>query len=199
MKKILFSLFLLCLLSLDLIAQDRSVRPQAIGVSFVLNDFTTAQRIRSGSLEKVLREKKWAKFADMAPGLGLTYFKGLNKHVDFAGTLTASFVNYPFPKRPPTPSDGLLLEGDASVNLKMFSDDYWFTPYLSLGVGASKYSFYYGAFIPLGGGFKVNLFDEASLFITTQYRVPVTTENANYHFSYSIGVSGVIGKKKALK
>ncbi|MFL5773083.1 MAG: hypothetical protein ACJ75F_07995 [Flavisolibacter sp.] len=196
MKKLIASLFLFCLLSTHSFAQNITPRTKSIGVSFILNDFTTPQRIRSGSIEQVVRDKKWAKFNEMSPGLGLTYFKGLQDHLDFAGTLTASFVNYPFPTRPPTASDALLLEGDASVNIKMFPDNYWFTPYFSAGVGASKYKSYYGAFIPLGIGFKVDFYHEATIFANTQYRIPVVTENTNYHFMYSIGVSGVIGKTK---
>jgi OOP family OmpA-OmpF porin len=199
MKKVFASLFLLCLLSQNLFAQDKPVRQSAIGVSFLLNDFNTPQRIRTGSLTKVLRDKKWAKFSEMAPGLGLTYFKGLQKNIDFAGTLAGSFVNYPFPGRPAFASDALLLEADASVNLKMFSDDYWFTPYLNLGIGASKYRVYYGAFLPVGLGFKFNIFNEAAVFINGQYRIPVTAENSNYHLMYSIGISGVVGKKKQPK
>jgi OmpA-OmpF porin, OOP family len=38
------------------------------------------------------------------------------------------------------------------------------------------------------------LFDEAHFFINSQYRIPVTTNTANYHFLHSIGIAGVIGK-----
>ncbi|HEY0356681.1 MAG TPA: hypothetical protein VGC29_10775 [Flavisolibacter sp.] len=194
MRKIFASFIILSLLSLDSIAQSDNIRPKSIGVSFILNDFLTANRIRNGSLEQVMREDRWAKFSEMAPGLAITYFKGLHRNVDFAGTLGASFANYPFPNKPAFDRESLLLEADASVNLKMFSDAYWFTPYLIAGIGASKFRNYYGAFIPLGGGIKVNFFDEASLFINTSYRIPVTAETANYHLMYSIGVSGIIGK-----
>jgi OOP family OmpA-OmpF porin len=197
MKKFVASLFLFCLLYTNSFAQNINTRSKSIGVSFILNDFTTPQRIRSTSIEQVFRDKKWAKFNEMSPGLAITYFSGLQDHLDFAGTLTASFVNYPFPTRPPEATDALLLEGDASVNLKMFPDNYWFTPYVSAGIGGSKYKGYYGAFIPLGIGFKVDFYREATIFANTQYRIPVTTENSNYHFMYSIGVSGVIGKGKA--
>ncbi|HWJ91060.1 MAG TPA: hypothetical protein VNR87_08095, partial [Flavisolibacter sp.] len=139
MKNLIVSIFLLCLISSHSFAQNINTRSKSIGVSFLLNDFTTAQRIRSSSLEQVFRDKKWAKFNEMSPGLGITYFKGLQDHLDFAGTLAASFVNYPFPTRAPSASDALLLEADASVNVKMFSDSYWFTPYFSAGVGASKF------------------------------------------------------------
>ena len=43
---------------------------------------------------------------------------------------------------------------------------------------------------------KVNLFDEAHVFVTSTYRVPVTTETANYHLQHSIGFAGRLGKKK---
>ena len=98
MKKVLASLFVLSLFFQDSVAQ---IRPKALGVSFIMNDFVTAQRIRSGTIESVIRNKQWAKFKEMNAGLAVTYFKGLQKHVDFASTLGASFVNYPFPNKAP--------------------------------------------------------------------------------------------------
>ena len=195
MKNVIAAFVLFGLLSTNISAQDKPVRPMALGVSFVMNDFNTAQRIRGGSLSQVFRDKQWAKFKEMSPGLALTYFKGLKPYVDFAGTLAASFVNYPLRNnKTASSSDGLLLEGDVSGNFKMFDESYWVTPYVSAGVGASKYKGYYAAFVPLGLGFKVNLFDEAAIFIASQYRIPVSYETGNYHFMYSFGISGVIGK-----
>ena len=83
------------------------------------------------------------------------------------------------------------------MNFKLVSEKYWVQPHLIAGVGAQKYANYFGAFIPLGLGVKVNFFDEAHLFITSQYRVPVTTQNAAHHFHLSIGVAGILGKKNA--
>lgn len=174
---------------------DDYIRPTSLGVSFFFNDYTTAERIRSGTLSSVLRNKQWAKFREMSPGLAVTYIQGLKKHIDFAGTLAGSFTKTALPDQTRS-NDNFLLEGDASLNLKMLSDRYIFTPYLIAGVGASSYDGKIGAFMPLGGGLKVNFFDEAALFITSQYRVPVTTETSNYHFFNSIGFAGVIGKKK---
>jgi hypothetical protein len=194
MKNSLAALFVLALFSLNASAQDKPIRPKALGLSFIMNDFTTAQRIRNGSLSRVFRDKNWADFNEMSPGLGLTYFKGLKPYVDLAATLGASYVNYPLRNKPSSSGDGLLLEGDVSLNLKMFDESYVVTPYVSAGAGISKYKKYYGAFVPLGLGLKVNLFDEASIFLAGQYRVPVTYETANYHFMYSFGISGVLGK-----
>ena len=131
----------------------------------------------------------------MTPGLAISYFKGLKNHIDFAGTVAASFARFALEDQTPT-NDQFLLEGDASVNLKMFSDKYIFTPYLNVGVGVSLYDGKFGTFLPLGAGLKLNLFDEAAIFMTSQYRVPVTTETNNYHFTGSIGIAGTIGGKK---
>ena len=130
MKKILAVLLALYLITPGSFAQDDEIRPAAIGVSFILNDFSTADRIRTGSLSKVLANKQWAKFKEMAPGIAITYFKGLRKHIDFAGTLAGSFVSYPLLNRPASSGDKFLLEADASVNLKMVSEKYWVQPYL---------------------------------------------------------------------
>jgi outer membrane protein OmpA-like peptidoglycan-associated protein len=197
MKKILTILFALYFVVPGASAQDDEIRPAAIGVSFILNDFTTADRIRSGSLSRVLSNKQWAKVREMAPGLAVSYFKGLRKHVDFAGTLAGSFVNYPLLNRTASSGDKFLLEADASVNLKMVSEKYWVQPYLIAGLGAQMYDgTYFGAFIPTGVGLKLNLFDDAHLFVTSQYRIPVTKETVNYHFLHQFGIAGRIGAKK---
>ncbi len=195
MKKFLVLLFVSSFISLHSFSQEASnIRPAALGISFSLVDYTTAQRIRSSSLSSVLNQKQTASLKEMSPAISVSYFKGLRNHIDFAGTLLASFTNVTMEGRTNT-SDAFLLEGDASVNLKMFSENYFFSPYLSAGVGFSSYDKKLGAFIPLGGGLKFNIFDEAAIYITSQYRVPVTTETASYHFVHGFGIAGLIGKR----
>jgi outer membrane protein OmpA-like peptidoglycan-associated protein len=197
MKKILTLLFALYLFAPAGHAQDDEIRPAAIGVSFILNDFTTADRIRNTSLSSVLANGSWAKFKDMSPGIAITYFKGLRKHVDFAGTLAGSFVNYTLQNKAPTSGDKFLLEADAAVNIKLLTEKYWVTPYVIAGVGAQMYDgTYFGAFIPTGAGIKINLFDDAHVFLTSQYRIPVTKETVNYRFFNQFGIAGRIGNKK---
>ncbi len=196
MKKILSAFFALCLLVPTAHAQKEDHRRQpAIGISFFLNDFVTADRIRTTSLNTVLSDKSWAKMKEMSPGFAVHYFQGITNHVDFAAMLGGSYINYPMPKKVFS-GESFLLEASATVNLKLTTEQYWVQPYLIAGVGAHKYRSYYGAFLPLGLGFKVNFFDEAYLFMNSQYRVPVTTETANYHFQHSIGVAGALRKKK---
>jgi outer membrane protein OmpA-like peptidoglycan-associated protein len=172
------------------------IRQQSLGINFTLTDFETANLIRTHSLSSVLRDNKWAKLKEMSPGISVSYAKGVTSHIDFTTELNGAFLDYPFRDKPALNNNYLLLEGDASANFKLVSENYWVIPYASAGVGASEYKSYYGAFIPVGVGFRINLLDEAGVNIASQYRIPVTYETANYHFYYSFGVYGTIGKKK---
>lgn len=201
MKKILVCLSLTAL-GFAAMAQNADTkkadnkRGSFLGVSFFLNDYTTAQRIRSTSLTTVLNDKRVAKFREMSPGIGITYFKGLSNFIDFAGTIGGSFPRITQADQSFSSGDKFLFEADASANLKMFSERYIFTPYLIAGIGVSHVSDKFDAFIPLGLGFKANILDEAAIFLNGQYRVPVTTQANNYHFQYGLGFAGLIGKKK---
>jgi OmpA-OmpF porin, OOP family len=195
MKKILSALFALYLLvPVSYGQKENYIRPKAIGVSFFLNDFITPNRIRTSSLSQVISDKKFARMREMSPGLALNYFQGISNHVDFNASLSGSFVNYPMPGKTFF-NDNFLLDANATVNLKLTTEKYWVQPYLIAGIGVHKYKYYYGATLPLGLGMKVNFWDEAHLFITTTYHVPVITETSNYHLQHSIGIAGALKKK----
>ncbi len=195
MKKILFS-FLAIGLFINSFGQDDYKKRPSIGVSFVLNDFKTAAKIRTTSLSNVLRTKQYKQTKDMAAGLAVNYIQGLSNNIDIEVAVSGSFLDYPVPGKALTSQSNLLLEAVTTANLKLNSDKYWISPYITVGVGASKYKGYYSAFIPAGLGLQINLFDEAFLLLNTQYRIPVT-ENAAYHFYHSFGIAGNIGKAKA--
>lgn len=196
MKKTLalvFSFFLIGYSFSQDTARRSYIRRPALGISFLFNDYATPQRIRSSSLSSVIANKQKAKFSEMETGIAISYFQGLNNNLDLATTLAGSFADYAVGSENSIDSR-LLLEGDVSLNIKLLSEKYWVTPYASLGAGISKYGSYYGAIIPVGVGLKLNLFDEAHFFLNSQYRIPVTTNTANYHFMHSVGIAGVIGK-----
>ncbi len=195
MKKILF-LFFIIGLAIPSFGQKDYKKRSSFGIHFFMNDFRTAANLRTAGLASVLKSKEWHKTKYMTAGAAISYIKGLNNNLDFAGTLSGSFVDYPVPGKPSRINPSLLLEGAATVNLKLFSDKYFFSPFLTAGVGASKYRGYYGAFIPVGVGAQVRLIDEVYLMLNSQYRVPVS-ENAAYHFYHSVGVAANLFPKKA--
>jgi OmpA-OmpF porin, OOP family len=196
MKRIVFPLLTFFFISYSYAQETRNtyVRKPALAISFFFNDYVTANRIRTTSLSSVIANKQKARLKEMDPGIAVSYFKGLSNHIDLASTLAGSFVEYTAGTYSDVTSR-FLLEGDVSLNFKLFSEKYFFTPYAILGAGISKYGPHYGAFIPTGVGLKVNLVDEAHIFLNSQYRIPVTPTTANYHFMHSIGIAGVIGTK----
>lgn len=199
MKKISGMVLALIFLHTLAFSQDEDyIQNPTFGVHFIFNDFKSAQAIRSTSLGTALRNKQFGKIKEMSPGLAINYIQGLTPSFDFSTTLSGSFLDYPFKDGTTSGKDNLLLEADASIRGKMFSNKYVVSPYFQVGIGGSKYKGYWGAFIPAGVGLQVNLFDEAFLLINSQYRIPVT-ETANYHFFHSIGLAGVIGKRKSTK
>ncbi|MFM7511607.1 MAG: hypothetical protein ACKO33_07555 [Bacteroidota bacterium] len=176
-------------------AQDNQKGAQTFGVSFYLNDFATASRIRTTSLNTVISEKTFSRIGEMSAGLAVNYAKQIRPNTSFAASLGISGMRYPMTGRVINNSRSLL-EFSAALNFMMTTDEYYVQPYLTLGVGGHRYGPHYGAFIPAGLGLKLNIFSEANLFITSNYRVPVTNETASYHFQHMIGVAAPLGKKK---
>lgn len=198
MTKVIALAIVLPLLAANGWAQEKSrnyTAPPALAVHFLLNDFTTPQRIRATSLSDVLRHNQLAKVKEMYPGIGISYYNGLCNHIDLNSSLNASFAKVPLHDHPEANDNYLLLEGIAAIDIKLLTDRHMVTPFATIGIGASNYKGYYGAFMPLGGGIKINFFGEAALIVATQYRVPVTTETSSYHFVHSIGIAGILRTK----
>lgn len=196
MKKLYFLIFAIMVFA-TCFSQSDYKKPSAIGFNFVFNDFQTATEIRTTSLGSVIRAKNLFKTNRMETGLSLNYLKGLSEHVDFIGTISGAFLDYPSRtlNAPPLGTNDLLLETTAGINLKLLSDKYWISPYANFAVGASSYNGYFAALAPVGVGVQVSIFGEAYLLVNSQYRLPVT-QNANYHFYHSIGVAGNITNRK---
>ncbi|MBC7889442.1 MAG: OmpA family protein [Ferruginibacter sp.] len=195
MKKIILSFLTLGLL-INSFAQTEYKKLPSLGIHFLFNDFKTAADLRNSGLANVIRDKNWSKTSRMTPGLALSFMQGLSNNIDFAATASGSFVDYPVPDKISNGNAKFLLDITAVAHLKLTPDKYWVSPYLTLGVGASKFQGYFGAFIPTGAGLQVNLFDESFLLINSQYRIPVT-ENVAYHLYHSIGFAGSIATRKA--
>jgi len=194
MKKLVFSLASIACFA-TAFAQDDYKKSPSIGVHLVLNDFKTAADIRRNGLSNVIRDKDWTKVKDMNAGLALSYIQGLSNHVDFAATLAGSFLDYPVPNKISDGQQYLLLEAAATANLKLLTDKYWFNPFLTGGIGASKYKGYFGAFLPVGVGLQFKVLPETFLLLNSQYRIPVT-ENLAYHLYHSFGVVKSFNKPK---
>jgi len=200
MFKILFSsaLFFFQFIDISAAQTNNYIKNPAIGIHFIENDFKGADYIRTNSLSDAFRNKQFANSKNMKAGLSINYLRGISNHFDFSVTLAGSYLDYMLHNGTTLGNGSLLLETDASLIAKLFTDRYWVSPYLVAGMGASKYINYYGAFIPVGLGLQANFSNEVYLMINAQYRVAVTNK-VNNHFYYSIGLEGNILKKKRKK
>lgn len=174
---------------------ENHIQNPAFGVHYILNDFKSVQAIRATSLRLALRNNQFGRVSDMAQGLGLNYITGLNPHLDLSSTLTGSFPDYAVKNYTPAGKGSLLLELDASIRAKLFTNKRVVSPYLQSGIGVSCYSSYWDAFVPAGVGVQARILDEAFLIVNAQYRLGIT-DKASDHLFYSIGLAGNIGRKK---
>jgi OOP family OmpA-OmpF porin len=199
MKSLFFCSIFFLQLGLPSSAQDHNyIKNPAIGIHFIMDDFKTADYIRSNSLSEAFRNNQFANSKNLKSGLGISYLQGLSNHLDFSITLAGSYLDYTLHNGTTLGSGSLLLETDASLIGKMFTDKHLISPYFVAGAGGSQYKNFYGVFIPLGTGLQVNFSNEAYLLINIQYRIAVTNM-VNDHFYYSMGVAGNILKKKRKK
>lgn len=99
MKKIWLSVVALSLFAVAN-AQHEYKKHPALSVNFNLYDFKTATDIRTNGLSSVLRSKDWKNTARMRAGFSLGYMEGISNHVDFHGTLSGAYVEYPIENKP---------------------------------------------------------------------------------------------------
>ena len=175
-------------------SKNRYKKKPSLGFHFTLHDFATATAIKTTSISKVLDNNQWHNLNTMSSGLAANYLKGLNDYIDFNARLGIASVTYPIPNKANN-EDALLVESDANLNFKLFTEKYWVSPFASVGLGASKWKGYYGAYLPLGIGATINLSEDGYLMFTSGYRVAVTTATTASHFFYSFGVGFSIGGK----
>lgn len=194
MKKI-FILFVAVFAFSGAYSQSKDYKKgKALGISFFLNDFQSADLLRKVGIVRAMDTKDFFALKKMTPGFGVNYLQGLTNNMDFSGFLGGSLMEYPNANVVNNGNDKLLLEATAQVNFKLLSDHYWLTPFLDLGVGGSKFGKSFGAFIPMGAGLQLNVSDRVFFLVNSQYRVPVT-ERISYHFHHNLTVAASISKK----
>lgn len=182
----------LCLscFALQLSAQVKDdVKPSTLAFHVFYYDFKTGT-----SLSKVLNGG-WSSFTNMQMGIGFNYLQGITKNIDIVGSIDGSYIDYLYSDGTTNGSSQFLLDANAVLNIKLFTDRHTIVPYLLGGVGASTYKDKVGLYTPFGLGFQINLFNQAFIFPKIEYRSASTSE-VNGHLQYSIGIGASIGKKK---
>jgi OOP family OmpA-OmpF porin len=182
------SILIICIFSLPAKSQDKKyIQPPLLGVNLIFNDFSRSD----SSLHAPARSNRFK------AGLSMNYLKGFTPRLDLNATLAGSFEHAP-DAGSSTGNEPLYLEADASLRLKILPGLRHINPFLQAGMGISRFSGYYGLFAPAGIGVQISLPGEAFLLFQVQDRIPVTFGQAG-HLYYSLGIAGIIGKRKRVK
>ncbi len=197
MKKIFLLSMLLGVYIVGFSQSDYKKAP-TLAIHFSLTDYASGFDVRNNSLSTVINNNQFFKAKRMSPGLGISYLEGFNDNIDFAGTLTGSYVKHPTSNVVSNldGNDHLLLEAAATANFKLLTDKYIVVPFITAGIGASQWNGYYAAFAPIGLGIQTKLSEGTFLLLNSQYRIAVSEKSA-YHFYHSIGFASTVGSKKA--
>ncbi len=195
MRAIIFITLLACY-GLQASAQmKQEKKPSTFLFHTFYNDFESAQLMRTSSLRNMLKQGQWYKIGDMQMGFGLNYMKGISRRIDLITSLDASSTDYLYKDGSYNGSNKFLLDLNAGLNIKLLDDSHKLAPYFSGGAGLSFYKGKTGVYIPAGAGLQFNLFDEAFVLTSIQYRRALRL-TVNDHFYYSLGIGASISKKK---
>jgi len=175
--------------------KDKYKKYRVISVYYTLHDFQTAADLKANGLSQVLNDKQWYKTGRMHGGFAISDAHGLTPNIDLMYRLGFSSFEYPIPEKNTVGDKKLLLESDINLNLKLLTDNYLFSPYISVGAGASKWGGYYAAYAPVGLGIQGH-FGKVWVFLQSQYRFAITGNAAN-HLFWGMGIGMGLKPKKA--
>ena len=195
MKNIIRIIVLICCISSLIPPLYAQKKQPSIGLHFFYNDFASAASIKSTGLSDVIKHNLWNKPQNMQGGFGLDYLQGLTKKIDAIGTINASWVDYLLSTASLYGSSNFLLDINAGTHIKLLSDKRTFSPFLITKIGYTSYKNINGFSLLPGAGLQVNLFKEAFILTSIEYRVALSNSLSN-QFYYSIGIATNICNKK---
>jgi outer membrane protein OmpA-like peptidoglycan-associated protein len=178
--------------------KDTSLKPQLFGLHLTLVDYNSPALIRKTSLKEVIKKGDIFNPSKQSLALTISYWKGLNKNIDFAGKLIGISYDY---RRHIDPQGiqynnefGAEIEG--TLNFHPVSDAHFFSPIITGGIGAGYYTNKLGGYIPLGLGWQFNFKKNVYVFFQSQYRFSLSTNVFPDNLLHSIGVAVNLSHKK---
>ncbi|MEO6538114.1 MAG: hypothetical protein ABIT07_00815, partial [Ferruginibacter sp.] len=155
-----------------------------VGIHVNAIDFKTPETFRNTSSPRFT-----TKLADMDYGVSISYWKGLTSKIDFSTKVSAMFHNYKFDFNQASDKYEIGAELEPTLNIRPYSDNHLFIPFLTAGVGGGYYMGDFGAYVPAGVGLQFNFLSTTYLFVQAQYRFSLTKDVVKDHLLYSLGVA----------
>ena len=198
MKKILFSLIVLAFAGNVSAQTDANVKKPSLALKVSAFDFTTARAIQVNTLGAVLSNKSWEKLSNSTKSIGVQYFKGITSKMDFMVNLDLASLSYPYyassgikttwGSASGATSKGFYAAADAGLNFKILTDDHKVVPYLSAGIGISKFASNYMAYAPVGAGIQIKANHGSFINILSTFRAEMSSLTKT-HFNHGISYS----------
>src|SRR5258706_2578077 len=175
------------------------VKPSLLGFHYSLVDYNSPTLIKNTSLSSTFKQGDIFRPKKQSTAFTFSYWKGLNKNVDYSFTYNGIFYDYVAHNDPSAPQHnnefGSELEGTLNLHL---NDAHLFTPFLTAGVGGGYYTNKFGGYVPLGIGFQFNFRSQTYIFLQTQYRVSLSKDVFPNNLFHSLGIAvNISGNKPA--
>jgi OmpA-OmpF porin, OOP family len=170
------------------------VKGSLIGIHFNLADFKGPIQLEDNSVGR-----GYSSIKDMNQGFSISYWKGLNKKIDFSVKANAIFRDYAGIYRGVLNKTEVGLELEPTINIRPYTDASKVAPFLTAGVGGGFYGGKFGAYAPAGAGVQINIKNVSYLFVQAQYKFTLTDKILGDNLFYSIGFAENMGKRKPSK
>lgn len=170
------------------------IKGSLIGIHFDLADFQGPIQLKNNATGR-----GYSSIKNMDKGFSVSYWKGLNKKIDFSIKANAIFRDYAGIYRGILNKTELGIELEPTINVRPYTDASRIAPFLTVGVGGGLYGGKFGAYAPIGGGVQVNIQNVSYIFIQSQYKYTLTNKILGDHLFYSIGFAENLSKRKNLK
>jgi OmpA-OmpF porin, OOP family len=196
MKQKLSFLLVIVMLCGSTIAQNdwsSQKKGSLLGIHFNMADFAAPSGIKDP-----LGGKVYSSIKQMTKGFSLSYWKGLNKKIDFALKANGMFRDYSGLYRNIFGKIEVGLELEPTINIRPYGDNTKIAPFLTVGLGGGLYNDKFGAYLPAGVGFQINMSSMTYLLAQAQYKYALTEKILGDNLFYSLGIAQSIGKDKVM-
>lgn len=171
-------------------------KPSLIGFHFSLVDYNSPTLIKQSSLSKVFDQGDIFKPSKQSTAITVSYWKGLNRNIDFSAKVNGIFYDYALNSRGEQKNNEFGSELEGALNIRPYGDNHLFTPFLTAGVGGGYYTDKFGGYIPVGIGFQFNIRSQVYLLLQSQYRFTLSERVFPDNLFHSVGIGINIEKPK---
>jgi len=192
---------LLCIYCSIAQAQNFTTKKKGLfAYSISLSDYSFFKRAKDSSLGYALGKQDLFRSGSTSFGIMVSYWKGLNAHIDLSGTLGGTFSNFPagFVKGDSIGQANFSTHLDALLHFRALKEKARINPFLTGGIGIGYFAKELAVYAPVGTGLQFNFNGGGYVFLQAQWRMPLTTGINNDYMFYSVGFAqrGTLTKKE---